>query len=175
MTERRSGLVSAFFLVVAVGLIPIELALLTYQLLPAVAEHRAEVAERRVMCRAIEERQQELAALRTDYKAVRMNLKERETQLGMLLDGPVQLASVGGPPIPAIDAFVRTVGQDVELNVGAMQGVEVGFHFSIYRGNEFVGKVKVTRLQLLTCRAQIVFTKEGQHIERGDSAATRLQ
>ena len=87
----------------------------------------------------------------------------------------VLLSPVYGPPVPAIDATVKSAGQDVVLSAGAMQGVKAGFYFSIYRGAAFIGKVKVTRLDLLTCRCSVLFTKDGEKIQPGDSAATRLE
>ena len=87
---------------------------------------------------------------------------------------------VAGPPVPAIDARVTSVKDDVSpalvlLSVGSDDKVEKGFHFSVYRGSEFVGKVIVEKVLKDSSGCRVLFTKEGSRIQAGDSAATRLQ
>jgi hypothetical protein len=59
--------------------------------------------------------------------------------------------------------------------VGSDDKVEKGFHFSIYRGAEFVGKVVVAKVLKDTCGCRVLFVRKGETIRVGDSAATRLQ
>jgi hypothetical protein len=125
--------------------------------------------------------QSDLATLRGQYSETRKALKEKETLFAMLEDAGVPvLTIVSGPPMPAIDARVTAVKNDVNpnlvlLSVGSDDKVEKGFHFSIYRGSEFVGKVVVEKVLAGSCGCRVLFTKEGQTIQQGDSAGTRLQ
>jgi hypothetical protein len=79
-----------------------------------------------------------------------------------------------------IDARVIAVKADttpalVLLSVGSKDKVEKGFHFSIYRGADFVGKVIVEKVLAESCGCRVLFTAEGVSVEAGDLAATRLQ
>jgi len=85
-----------------------------------------------------------------------------------------------GPPVPAIDAKVAAFRDDpppglVLLTVGSDDKVEKGFQFSIYRGAVFVGKVVVEKVLKDSCGCRVLFVKEGERIQVGDAAATRLQ
>ncbi len=78
---------------------------------------------------------------------------------------------------PPIDAIVEAVkGEDklVVLSVGRDQKVQEGFEFTIYRGDRFVGKVKVTKVYENLAGARILFTNEGESIQIGDKAATQI-
>jgi hypothetical protein len=82
-------------------------------------------------------------------------------------------------PIPWIDARVAAVKNDVSpalvlLSVGSEDRVEKGFHFSVYRGTTFIGKVVVAKVLKDSCGCYVLFTKGGESITAGDSAATRL-
>jgi hypothetical protein len=81
-----------------------------------------------------------------------------------------------GPVIaPKIDALVSAVDEGeklVVLSVGKNLNVEPGYHFTVARGNEFVGKVEVIRVYPALSGARILFTKDGQQIQRGDKAFT---
>ena len=50
----------------------------------------------------------------------------------------------------------------------------MGFEFTIYRGDKFVGKVKVTRVDENSASARILFVNEGETITVGDNAATQI-
>jgi hypothetical protein len=130
---------------------------------PAVETRRREVAEERVV------------------RLERM-LEEKDLVLAMLEDhGGVNIASiVQGPPVPAIAAKVAAVKNEVNpalvlLSVGSDDKVEKGFHFSVYRGSEFIGKVVVEKVLRDSCGCRVLFTKTGASIAPGDAAATRLQ
>lgn len=95
------------------------------------------------------------------------------------LDAPIS-RQLEGPPVPPIDAVVLEVGRTrepagVRLSVGWADGVEKGYQFSVYRGSTFVGKVVVERVRAGSCDARVLFTREGESVQRGDAAATRLQ
>ncbi len=124
----------------------------------------------------------DLAELKRDYADALKVLKEGETVRAMLCEhGGIDIYNhVAGPPVPAIDARVLRVKEDVSpglvlLSVGSNDKVEKGFHFSIYRGSEFVGKVIVEKVLADSCGCRVLFTKEGLSVAPGDEAATRLQ
>jgi hypothetical protein len=125
--------------------------------------------------------EQDLADLRTQFADTRRSLREKELLISMVEGAGVDIESlVPGPPVPAIDGNVVAVKTDVNpplvlLSVGTDDKVERGFHFSIYRGSQFVGKVIVERVLRDGAGCRVLFTADGQNIQPGDSAATRLQ
>lgn len=85
-----------------------------------------------------------------------------------------------GVPVPSIRASVLATkgeasAQLVLLDVGVMDRVEPGFHFSVYRGAQFVAKVVVERVLRDSSGCRVLFAAEGQRVEPGDAAATRLE
>lgn len=77
---------------------------------------------------------------------------------------------------PAIDAVVMEVDKDYDfviLDKGAEDEVSKGIVFDIYRGNTFVGQVKVDMVQPKQCTAKILL-KSGNDFMRLDRATTRL-
>jgi hypothetical protein len=147
------------------------------------ATRRREIAEGQVarLTQLKTSLEKDLADLRGSYADTRKSLKEKELVLAMLEESGVNVTSIiAGPPVPAIDARVAAVKDDVTpalvlLSVGSDDKVEKGFHFSIYRGSEFVGKVVVEKVLKDSCGCRVMFTKEGAKIQSGDNAATRLQ
>lgn len=125
--------------------------------------------------------QKNLGDLRQSFADTRKTLREKETLIAMAEEAGVNFARLlPGPPVPPIDGKVAAVKDDMSpplvlLTVGSDDKVEKGVHFSIYRGSEFVGKVVVEKVLKDSCGCRVLFTKEGQKIQAGDSAATRLQ
>jgi predicted nucleic acid-binding Zn-ribbon protein len=147
------------------------------------ATRRREIAEGQV-ARLVQYKtslEKDISDVRQNYADTRKSLKEKELVLAMLEERGVNVTSiVAGPPVPAIDAKVAAVKADVNpalvlLSVGSDDKVEKGFHFSVYRGAEFVGKVVVEKVLKDSCGCRVLFTKDGATIQAGDSAATRLQ
>ena len=62
----------------------------------------------------------------------------------------------------------------VLLSIGRDEGVQPGFSFSIYRAATFVGKVQIERVNADSCAGIVLFAAEGQRVQAGDAAATRL-
>jgi hypothetical protein len=84
------------------------------------------------------------------------------------------------PQPPKIDGRVAAVDDFADpplvlLSVGSDHGVEKGHHFSVYRGSQFVAKVVVERVLRDSCGCRVLFVADGQAIQVGDAAATRLQ
>jgi len=148
-----------------------------------VATRRREIAEGQVarLTQLKSSLEKDLSDLRTSYSDTRKSLKEKEIVLAMLEEkGFNVLSIIAGPPMPAIDAKVAAVKSDVQpplvlLSVGSDDKVEKGFQFSIYRGSEYIGKVVVEKVLKDSCGCRVLYTKEGQTVQAGDSAATRLQ
>lgn len=128
-----------------------------------------------------DELEQDIRTLRATYADTREKLREKELLVAMVENAGVNIASlVPGPPVPAIDGTVVAVKSDIQpplvlLSVGTDDQVEQGFQFSIYRNDKFVGKVVVERVLNDSAGCRVLFTADGQAIQAGDSAATRLQ
>ncbi|MCO5165324.1 MAG: hypothetical protein M9894_03025 [Planctomycetes bacterium] len=125
--------------------------------------------------------EQDLADLRGQFADTRRQLREKELLISMAQGAGVDFELlVPGPPVPAIDGNVVAVKTDVSpplvlLSVGLDDKVERGFHFSIYRGTKFIGKVVVERVLRDSAGCRVLFTADGAQIQPGDNAATRLQ
>jgi hypothetical protein len=148
----------------------------------AVETRRREIAEGQVarLTTSKTSLENDIAAIRQNYADTRKSLKEKSLVLAMLAEGEVKVASpIAGPPVPAIAARVAAVKNEVTaalvlLSVGSDDKVEKGFHFSVYRGSEFIGKVVVEKVLRDSCGCRVLFTKDGASIAPGDDAATRL-
>lgn len=146
------------------------------------ATTRREIAENQVARLIVltQSLETDIGELRRDYAETRRQLREKELLISMAEGAGVNFELlVPGPPVPAIYSRVVAVKADVDpplvlLRAGSDDGVERGFHFSIYRGNEFVGKVVVERVLRDSAGCRVLFTAEGQTIQTGDDAATRL-
>jgi hypothetical protein len=109
---------------------------------------------------------------------VAQNARELEVLNAAGVSPPCDAFIVPGPVVPSIEAKIMSVrpGEPtlVLLDAGASALVEKGFHFSVYRGDLFVGKVVAESVgpDLTGCR--VLFTREGETIRPGDLAATRL-
>jgi predicted nucleic acid-binding Zn-ribbon protein len=148
-----------------------------------VATNRRETAEGQVarLTTLNTNLEQDLGDLRTQFADTRQKLREKELLISMVEGSGVDIELlVPGPPVPAIDGNVVAIKTDVNpplvlLSVGQDDRVERGFHFSIYRGSKFVGKVVVERVLRDSAGCRVLFTADGQQIQPGDNAATRLQ
>lgn len=147
------------------------------------ATSRREIAEGQVarLTNLTGQLEADLGNLRETYAGTRKKLREKELLIAMAENQGVNFASLlPGPPVPAIDGRVLAVKTDVKpalvlLSVGADEKVEAGFRFSVYRGNKFVGKVVVERVLRDSAGCRVLFTAEGESVQSGDTAATRLQ
>lgn len=122
----------------------------------------------------------DLGDLRKTFADTRRSLRDKELLISMAEAAGVNFELlVPGPPVPAIDGTVTAVKTDVDpplvlLSVGANEKVERGYQFSIYRGNQFVGKVVVEKVLNNGAGCRLLFTAEGATVQAGDRAATRL-
>lgn len=122
----------------------------------------------------------DLGDLRKTFADTRRSLRDKELLISMAEAAGVNFELlVPGPPVPAIDGTVVAVKTDVDpplvlLSVGANEKVERGYQFSIYRQNQFVGKVVVEKVLNNGAGCRLLFTAEGATVQAGDRAATRL-
>ena len=77
-------------------------------------------------------------------------------------------------PPPHIEGRVVGVQDNVVvLSVGQDDKVLAGFEFTVSRGDQFVGTVKVTRVTADLAGCEIVFTDGGALIQVGDDVETK--
>jgi len=124
----------------------------------------------------LDKAQEELHALRVELAELD---KRKETQDILLAEcrrimGP---KFPTGPGAPAIDAMVKAVdGKEklILLSAGRDQKVELGHEFTVYRGGQFIGRVKVFKVYADYAGAEVLFTKDGEEIQAGDRASTNI-
>ncbi len=146
------------------------------------AEDRRETSEGQVarLTALTTSLEQDLSDVRREFADVRKRLRDKELLIAMAENAGVNFELlVPGPPVPAIDGTVVAVKTDVNpplvlLSVGSDDKVEKGFHFAIYRQGQYVGRVVVERVLRDSAGCRVLFTADGQQIQSGDSAATRL-
>ena len=109
----------------------------------------------------------ELATLAGEYDTIKLNYDT------VLATGGG--SAVGTTPARPIDAMINAVDNDeklVVISAGKEQRVEPGYEFTVYRGDQFIGKVKVIKVYPELAGARILWTREGREIQRGDKAST---
>jgi hypothetical protein len=112
------------------------------------------------------------------------NLQERNTQLtmdvskakmilkglGMSIDDPADASRI--PVAGVITAVSHT---KVELSIGTDDGVRVGQELDIYRGDKYVGKVKITQVEANSAVASILTEYQQYPIQKGDNVGSNMQ
>jgi chromosome segregation ATPase len=119
--------------------------------------------------------QGDLHGSRTELK----NLSEDYETVKLMLDAlrakhPNENPLLNAPPIDALVNAVDAKEKLVVLSAGKDQKVESGYEFTVYRGDEFIGKVQVIKVYPDLAGARILYTKEGTEIQPGDNASTKL-
>lgn len=121
-----------------------------------------------------EECSRRIAELEVENRALSEQIDALESRLQLVLERTgVHVINDAWPP--PIDALVLDVNRDLKLvvlNKGKQDGVKEGYTFTIYRGSQYKGLVRVQDVQEGMCSALI--TGEKAPIERGDSATTSL-
>ncbi len=125
--------------------------------------------------------EKDLAEVRKDYTTTKQKLLDSELVLEELrrIGLPIETLVINHKPVPPINGKVAGVRTDVQpalvlLTVGQDEGVERGFTFTVYRGNEFIGKVLVEKVMADSAGCRVLFTAAGKQIKPGDDVATRL-
>jgi len=123
-----------------------------------------------------------VAVLERDRKSLTEQLKELDISLKKLRQQYAQLkegiaASEGTQPSKSIDGRIHSKKANmVIISVGSNDGVEKDFLFHVYRGDEYLGKVKVTKVdpQFAYAEIQEKYTQDINNIKEGDNVATIL-
>jgi len=109
----------------------------------------------------------ELTALKEDYD-------DQQLLISRIVDSGIRLPDIGVTTAPPIDGMVVGVQEGVVvLSVGKDDNVEIGYEFTIYDGNRFIGKVQVTKVLDDMSGCTILF-QEDSGIREGHKASTRL-
>lgn len=122
----------------------------------------------------LEQTQRELHVSRTEYQQL---VDKYDTDRLLLARYEEIYGTLPGKPAPPIDGLVNAVDAGeklVVLSVGRDDKVEAGYTFTVYRGDEYVGKVQVIKVYPNLAGARIIAMKDGLEIQRGDKASTRL-
>lgn len=125
--------------------------------------------------------EKDLTQIRKDYT----DAKQKAIDLQLVLDEleragvPVGTIVLNYKPVPPIKGKVAGVKTDISpalvvLTVGVDDKVEKGYHFTVYRGSQFIGKVVVEKVMADAAGARVLLLAPGQQIQAGDDAATRL-
>jgi SMC interacting uncharacterized protein involved in chromosome segregation len=141
----------------------------------AIEEMNAAVTERKRVEGELESAQMDKSEL-----AKRMTeLADQHESQTVLLEAYVEkfgsLADVMNPP--TIKARVTAVDNNlniVMLSVGLDDGVKKGFAFTVYRGNEYIGKVIIDKVEADYASGYSVKELEQGAIQVGDDATTRF-
>ena len=78
--------------------------------------------------------------------------------------------------VPQIDARVDAVDNEqglVVLSAGEHQQVKTGYKFTVFRDDQLVGQVQVTKVFGDLAGASVLYTHNGARIRRGDKATTQ--
>lgn len=121
----------------------------------------------------LEKAQTELSDARKEYQVLTSRFDSIKLQLDVAIG---QGFNVKGAvrPVDGLVTAVESSERLVVLSVGQDQKVEPGYEFTIYRGESFIGKVKVIKVFPDLSGAQIIFTKDGEEIQKGDKASTSI-
>lgn len=126
-------------------------------------------------------------AMRVDLDAAQIALHEARTStkemsdkidtLELVVEAYEKKYGPMGAPTPNIDALVKAVDAKeglVVLSVGEDDQVKLGHEFTVFRGDNWIGKVKVIRVYPNLAGARIEMTKDGEQVRIGDKASTRI-
>ena len=139
----------------------------------AQAEGTKREAEQRVT-----QAQRDIAALEAARQDLGQQLASLDAKFKTLVDSTgASLDTILAQPL--IEGRVLEVNRTIEpglvaLNVGAESGVQRGFVFHVFRGEQYLGKVRVENVRPTMSTALIQGTFEGRDLRQGDQAATRL-
>jgi prefoldin subunit 5 len=127
---------------------------------------------------AAEEKTRSAETMIADLKSERSALQDQVQQLNTRLEVVFAQTGLDASILfaqPKIDANVLDVNPELKLvvlNKGQKDGVKPGFTFSVYRGSEYKGEVRIQDVQESMSSGLIKQSRAA--ISRGDSATTRL-
>jgi len=117
---------------------------------------------------------QQTEALNKELTALKEDYDDQQLLISRIVDSGIRLPDIGVATAPPIDGMVVGVQEGVVvLSVGKDDNVEIGYEFTIYDGNRFIGKVQVTKVLDDMSGCTILF-QEDSGIREGHKASTRL-
>ena len=117
---------------------------------------------------------QQAEALNKELTALKEDYDDQQLLISRIVDSGIRLPDIGVITPPPIDGMVVGVQEGVVvLSVGKDDNVEIGYEFTIYDGNRFIGKVQVTKVLDDMSGCTILF-QEDSGIREGHKASTRL-
>ena len=114
---------------------------------------------------ASEQTNKELQQLIASGKRV---LPEAATAAGVLAAPPTVAGPINGE-------VVGVEGGYVNINVGETSGVVSGMTFMVYRGDTYVGDVKVMNVRAKEAGGKVTMVRPGHEVQRGDRVAFGLE
>ena len=112
-----------------------------------------------------------------ETKKAQKDLSEKLETLDIVVSRYEERYGPIGSPAPPIDAKIKAVDATEGLvvrSVGRDDEVKLGHEFTVYRGDKYIGKVRVIKVYPNLSGARIEWTKEGEEIQSGDQASTRI-
>jgi chromosome segregation ATPase len=137
------------------------------------AKDAAEMAQRDAE-EAQKNAEMKIGNLEKERVALLDQLSTLETQISVIVAATNYDRSIT-EAAPKIDSYVLDVNRDLKLvviNKGSKDQVKTGYTFSVYRGSQFKGQVRIQDVQ--EGMASGIIINEKSPITRGDSASTGI-
>jgi len=143
--------------------------------------------------RELQDLDQKSQALQSAKLDLENKLEKTQTELAKMTDAAGQQQQVldnlyarfyevrpiiDSMPMPDITGKVLYTepGSDlVIVNVGTADQVRKNFEFTIYRGNQYIGKLRITNVEKDQAAGKVINMEKSQTIERGDSVGTQVK
>jgi DNA repair exonuclease SbcCD ATPase subunit len=116
-----------------------------------------------------------LAELEQQYVAMAKDLNYSKTELDFYRKKVPNLKPIG--PVEPIEGKVLAVSNQYDLvviSVGKKDKVDVGVEFTVYRGNKFIGKVKVEKVDNEWSSAMSLKEFTVEKVQVGDNVSTQV-
>ena len=119
--------------------------------------------------------EEELGSVSEELARASRDLTDSMLTLRAVESSGFNLNDLGVTAMPKIDALVVAVRDGiVVLSVGRDDNVKAGYEFTVYEGDQFLGKVKVENVLGDMSGARVLFTENGATIRTGNKASTVL-
>jgi len=97
---------------------------------------------------------------------------------GAELPGPERITGTAAPvaepeAAPIMGQITEVRGSDASISVGSAQGVKPGMEFIVYRGGDYLGRLRITKVLPDQSAGQLVQTRGV--VRQGDSITDKLQ
>lgn len=99
-----------------------------------------------------------------------------EEEMPVVNNTPVKLDPIVVSPNNSSSGRILSVDQDTEfviINMGSKDGITVGKMLSVYRGNEYLGDIQVTRVQPEMSAADLIPPFSSQRVRKNDQVTNQ--